>query len=317
MTISDNDTIPDEEDENQIQNWKKTLGEFERRQTRSVARRSESGINAQQALDDINDMSVSGSDTDSEDVKTLTEENLNSELREEWLDTMNKAFGTKLNYTIENLLLFMVNKASFTFFSGNSNANKYEEFKCQVLKFSEMNTFEEKFKFIKKALISHADALQHRCRLFHSEMGKVHKWKDLVADCKSLSMLYLFTYVQFTFVNWKMLKISACDVCKKRGARFEKVDSLEANFSIQKLEQYWKDEDEYKLGFYVCFRCDIGSKTRATHRRCFEENREINESSNIFQFHPESTAYRCMKCTKVCVGQMQIFLIFNLFSLEI
>ena len=271
---------------------------YERRQTRSVARRS-CTLTAKEALEDLDGMSVSeNSESEEEDPKTLTPEDTN-ETKDEWLAVINKAFATKSTYTLDNLFLFVINKESYIHFSGNSYAERYDEFKDVAKKYLTLHAFDEKFQLLKEVLALSLDILNVKARFIHLEVGKKGLLKNLILQCTSLSRLYLLTFVHFHMLNWKMLKVGACDLCKKRGNRFKKLERLE------ELETFWKEESEFKLGFYACCGCDIGSKTRCSHRKCFEELEHENSTKQIV-VQLDKNFFRCFYCASVS-GSCNLF----------
>lgn len=237
-------------------------------------------------------MSVSeNSDTDEEDLKTLTPEDTN-ETKDEWLAVINKAFGTKSTYTLDNLLVWIINREGFIYFSGNSYDERYTEFKDTVMKYKTLTTFEEKFQFLKEVLTLASENVLMKARFIHLEAGKKGLWKNLVHQCQSLSGLYLLALVQFYMVNWKILKITACDLCKKRGSRFKKLEK------VDEMETFWKEESEFKMGFLICVSCDISSKTRCSHKKCFDEMEHEN-STNQIVLQINGNTFRCFSCASV------------------
>lgn len=304
---SDNDTIPDDDSNCDI---KDKLAKFEKRETRSLARRS-----VQNALDEINSMSTS--DTDEEDLKTLTPDNESNKLKEEWLNYMNKVFDTKQAYTLDNLVLFFVNKGAYVSFSGNVNDDKYEEFKELVREYRTMSEFDEKFECVKKIMTSSVPTIIYKCRLIFLEAGRKGVWQEMVMQSKSLSNLYLLTYCNFFTINWRMMQIIACDLCKKRGSSFETLKSL------SELDTYYNDEVECKIGFYSCYKCDhYKSKTRLTHKKCYDVLTPENYMADIDQFTNEQNSikkerfsvndqlkYKCYPCaSKVTSGTAYEFI---------
>ncbi len=230
---------------------------------------------------DTNNTASSGADSD--DTTTLVPDEQTSETQVEWLSTINSLFSARPVFSLDNLLLYIINQASYLHFSGNlSHQDKYEEFKQLVGAYQSQADFNAKFACLKKILVCLPTLLANRCRLIYLEVGKKGLWSELVSASESLSSLYMLTLVQFYMVNWRLLKIIACEDCKKKGGRFEKLDSL------AEVGEYLKDQEEGLRGFLLCIRCDVTSKTRAVHRQCLASREER-----------EMGAYRCESCIQV------------------
>lgn len=89
--------------------------------------------------------------------------------------------------------------------------------------------------------------------------------------------------------NWKSLCIGICETCRKLGPYFKNLESL------NKLDEYWKNEKESKLGYLTCKLCKFDSETRYLHRSCFfkKDSRSEKQISS-------TGAYRyCHVCVRV------------------
>ena len=265
---------------------------YEKPSTRLFSKRS---LNAEQALENLKncgdiDWDNNNSDYIKEieiiknDIKKKEDDEL--EIKTEWSKNMDHFFGSHLNYTIENLILYLVNQACYINFTGNSNILNYEKLILLVKDTLVENNLEKKFDLLRKIVKLSFNIINHKLKLFYFENGKKGFIDEIVDQSQSLSNLYFISLISFQFINWKYLKIrQCCGLCKKMGAKFQVLKEFD-NLKIN---------DEF--GFYCCYKCDIQSESRFTHTKCVSLLPD-DDKSKVYE-RLKTSSFCCNSCIEV------------------
>ena len=288
---ADETKVTDENNETfESHDIKAKLAIYEKPSTRLFSKRS---LNAQQALEKLEncedidwDNDNSGYIEEIEIIKNKEEDYM--KVKAEWSNNMDNFFGSHLNYTIENLLLYLVNQACYINFTGNAIIPNYEKLIQLVQDHLVENDIEKKFDLLRKIVKLSFNIINHKLKLFYFENGKKGFIDQIVDQSQSLSNLYFITLISFQFINWKYLKIrQCCGLCYKMGTKFQvlkKFDNLKIN-------------DEF--GFYCCYKCDIQSESRFTHIKCVSLLPD-DDKSKVYERLKTST-FCCNNCIEVFI----------------